>query len=247
VTFPNNSSIGYITGNNGVILKSLDSIHFYGLPTGVNDPLYGIDFLDQNTGYVVGYNGKILKTTNGGSYWYKLESGVSSPLTSVCFFNDTTSYVCGDGGAILKTNDMGDYWYQQFTGTSNNFMDIWVTSIDTGLVAGAGATILKTVMGGGFEPQNISENFNAPDIHLNVYPNPFVGTLYIDYEITDRSEVSMGIFDISGRLVSSITNEVQAKGNHKITFNSPGYPDGVYVLFIRINNYYYSEKLVILH
>ncbi len=245
------STIMYICGSKGTILKSYNSSPFYELDSKTSKSLYDIDFINVDSGFAVGDNGTILYTDSAGANWEKLVSGVSNPLTSVTYFNDTTSYISADGGTILKTNDNGKYWYRQNTGTTNNFKDVWFTSIDTGLVIGAGTSILRTNMGGGWEPEPdpppgaISTNL-VQDINLNVYPNPFNETLNIDFEVEGKSNVSMGIFDLSGRLVSTIYNNTQQKGQFKTSYKSDGLSNGVYLLVISIDNYYYSEKLVLI-
>jgi photosystem II stability/assembly factor-like uncharacterized protein len=244
ISFTDDKDFGIITGNNGVILKIIDSTYITSLSSGTSIPLYDADFLDNSRGYISGYNGTILRTSNAGEDWIKKTSGVNSPLTSVFYYNDTTAYACGDGGTILKTNDGGNFWFHQNTGTSNNFGDIWFTSIDTGIVVGAGLSIMKTVIGGGYEPpQSIYQHF-VPEINLSVYPNPVSSKVYVDYELEDNSKVSIGLFDLSGRLVSIPSNTYDTKGKHTFSTDLSEFPAGIYLVILRINDYYYSEKLI---
>jgi hypothetical protein len=63
---------------------------------------------DVLTGYAVGFIGKILKTTNGGTNWASQISGTSNDLLSVHFPADAqTGYAVGWTGTILKTTDGG--------------------------------------------------------------------------------------------------------------------------------------------
>ncbi len=65
-------------------------------------PFYGIDFSTETDGYVVGENGTILHTTDGGIVWEAEDSGVYSQLNSVVFLNESLGFVVGDNGVILK-------------------------------------------------------------------------------------------------------------------------------------------------
>jgi hypothetical protein len=64
--------------------------------------LYGLDFIDANTGYIVGEGGVIQKTINGGSTWNTEISPTTSELRSVCFVNPTLGFAAGANGTILK-------------------------------------------------------------------------------------------------------------------------------------------------
>ena len=71
-------------------------------------------FVNESVGFVVGYNGKIYKTTNGGAIWRELDSGTRSHLRSVYFINEKEGFVSSGrnshGSELLKTNDGGETW-----------------------------------------------------------------------------------------------------------------------------------------
>jgi photosystem II stability/assembly factor-like uncharacterized protein len=81
------------------------------LPQG--NPLFDVQFTDTQTGWAVGGNGTIIKTTNGGSEWIAQNSGTSTWLNAVFFLNSQTGWVAGDDGTILKTTDGGVSWDYQ--------------------------------------------------------------------------------------------------------------------------------------
>lgn len=57
----------------------------------------------MQTGWAVGDNGTILKTTDGGNTWGLQTSGTTESLQSVHFINTQTGYIVGTNGVILKT------------------------------------------------------------------------------------------------------------------------------------------------
>src|SRR5688572_5657044 len=61
-----------------------------------NAALYNVWFTSSTTGYVVGENGLIRKTTNGGSTWTTLSSPTSLNLYTIQFVNATTGWAAGD-------------------------------------------------------------------------------------------------------------------------------------------------------
>lgn len=67
--------------------------------------IYCLDFIDANTGYIVGGAGTIKKTNDGGNSWISETSGTTQDLRSVCFTN-TSGFAVGDNGTIIKTTDL---------------------------------------------------------------------------------------------------------------------------------------------
>jgi len=74
--------------------------------------LQAITFTDSLHGTVVGSNGGILHTTDGGDTWNQQESGVKADLNSVSFVDSLTGTIVGAGGVILRTANGGDSWVQ---------------------------------------------------------------------------------------------------------------------------------------
>jgi hypothetical protein len=67
----------------------------------------GIFFSNKDNGTVVGYNGTIMRTTNGGENWVVQISGSGTMLTDVSFTDINTGTVVGNYGTILKTINGG--------------------------------------------------------------------------------------------------------------------------------------------
>jgi photosystem II stability/assembly factor-like uncharacterized protein len=70
--------------------------------------LNSVRFIDVNTGYAVGNNGTILKTTDAGTTWSTVSSGTTYNLNSVCFPTPDIGYIVGAEsyfGIVMKTTD----------------------------------------------------------------------------------------------------------------------------------------------
>ncbi|MFD1095599.1 YCF48-related protein [Salegentibacter chungangensis] len=52
-------------------------------------------FINENTGYVAGFDGDIFKTTDGGNNWTKQESGTQYAIESIRFINESTGIAVG--------------------------------------------------------------------------------------------------------------------------------------------------------
>lgn len=64
---------------------------------------------------------------------------------------------------------------------------------------------------------------------LRNYPNPFNNSTTIEYELESSSVVTIDVFDITGRKMQSVVNELQSAGSHKVTFDGSGLPGGMYL------------------
>ncbi|MBS1518542.1 MAG: T9SS type A sorting domain-containing protein [Bacteroidetes bacterium] len=59
-------------------------------------------------------------------------------------------------------------------------------------------------------------------------PNPFNPATVIRYSIPENGKVDLKVYDMIGKEVSVLVNEVQNKGLHEVEFNGIGLPSGIY-------------------
>jgi len=79
----------------------------------IEDNLNDIFFADENNGYIVGADGLILQTTDGGKTWQKVDSGSEEDLHKVSFAPKTkVGWIVGTYGTILHTSD-GKTWQKK--------------------------------------------------------------------------------------------------------------------------------------
>lgn len=145
---------GYVCGgeryNTGDILKTTNSGETW-LPQGENleKALYRINFSRYDTGFIVGFEGKIYRTHNGGSNWNLYQLARYQPLHDIFMVNEEDGYVCGgDGfalGYIYQTHDGGNFW--SIDTFPQELRSIFFTGESTGFAAGYGV-IFKTNNGG---------------------------------------------------------------------------------------------------
>ena len=61
-----------------------------------------------------------------------------------------------------------------------------------------------------------------------VYPNPFNNATTISYSLPEQAQVSLKLYDISGREVETLVDMVQKAGNYSIPWYAIDFPSGVY-------------------
>jgi hypothetical protein len=60
------------------------------------------------------------------------------------------------------------------------------------------------------------------------YPNPFNPSTNVSFVISHLSFVELTVFDVLGRVVSTLVNEVKQPGEYTVTWDASGMPSGVY-------------------
>jgi len=105
---------------------------------------------DGRLGWVVGDDGAIFASQDGGETWRKQASGTSRNLTSVYFAADgQRGWAVGSTGTILATQNGGETWRKQASGTSSMLFSVYFAADgQRGWAAGYDNTILATKNGG---------------------------------------------------------------------------------------------------
>jgi len=77
----------------------------------------------------------------------------------------------------------------------------------------------------------------------NAYPNPFNPSTLIRFDLLDADMVSLDIFDLNGRQVSSLISEYMIPGSHQISWNPGNLPSGVYIAKLSTGNTSLNQKI----
>lgn len=77
------------------------------------------------------------------------------------------------------------------------------------------------------------------------YPNPFNPTTKINFEIPVEGLVRLHVYDMSGRLVSTLINESVAPGYHIVEFNGANMASGVYFYRLVTDHSVITKRMVL--
>lgn len=78
------------------------------------------------------------------------------------------------------------------------------------------------------------------------YPNPFNNSSIITYTIPINSFVTIKVYDILGKEVSTLVNEEKSAGNYSMRFDGKNLASGIYFYQIRAGKYNCTKKLILL-
>jgi hypothetical protein len=78
------------------------------------------------------------------------------------------------------------------------------------------------------------------------YPNPFNPTTEIRFQISEVSRVTLKVFDVLGREVATLVDEVKQPGTYEVQWNAAGVASGVYLYTLTAANFRQTKKLVLI-
>ena len=100
-----------VVGYGGKILTTNDGGRSWEvLPSGTDEALYSVHFVDANDGWISGQDGLILHTDDGGKTWRKQVTGTSLYLFAISFLDRERGWAVGDRATMLHTKDGGQHW-----------------------------------------------------------------------------------------------------------------------------------------
>lgn len=81
-------------------------------------------------------------------------------------------------------------------------------------------------------------------LHQN-YPNPFNPETTIRYDVGKAGLVHLQVFDVTGRLISTLVDKYISEGSHSITFDGSDLPSGIYLVAMGAENFRAVTKIVL--
>ena len=81
---------------------------------------------------------------------------------------------------------------------------------------------------------------------LQNFPNPFNPRTTIQYVLNRKTQVSLLVFDATGRLIKELVNEKQSAGFHSVSFQSDGLSSGMYYYQLKSGTQIAVKKMVLL-
>jgi hypothetical protein len=94
----------------------------------------------------------------------------------------------------------------------------------------------------GINALNYTDGFSL----MQNVPNPFSKTTSIDYAIPAEQQVTITLYDESGRLIRELVNGTQAVGNHTVSFEQDNLQAGVYLYQMKAGEFVKTRRMLIL-
>lgn len=77
-------------------------------------------------------------------------------------------------------------------------------------------------------------------------PNPFTNQTVIEYSLAEPGEVRVDVFDVSGRLITTLVHEQKQTGTYRVIFDGAGLSSGIYLYRLQVNQKIFSKKFLLI-
>ncbi len=201
---------------------------------------------------VIGNGPPFYRSSDFGNTWEVRDSLSSYPpsvMYCCAFSNENIGFAGGTYGYLYKTTDGGYNWQRQNTINDQRFWGAIYCYNDSVIwgVGGAGK-IMHTTNGGewlvGIQNTN-TETLEKYSLSQN-YPNPFNPTTKINFALPKQGFVSLKIYDITGREIKILVNEVKQAGYYTVDFNGSHLSSGVYFYKIQSGDFSSVKRMVLI-
>jgi hypothetical protein len=175
--------------------------------------------------------------------YYKVYRAVSStPLAhpaiyaSVIATVSSSTYEYTDGDISLSTNGNYVYYFVKGYKYVKGQGDFY-----------SGPTNIELVRGYMYKENITDENNTRLKFSLNQnYPNPFNPSTKIIYTLPIDAKVQIKVYDMLGREVAELVNEIKPAGYNETTFNASELSGGTYIYRITSGTYSETKKMILL-
>ena len=102
---------------------------------------------------------------------------------------------------------------------------------------------------GNYCPANVEITKNTNPVSFSIlsnYPNPFNPTTTIQFSVSTMTIASLGIYDISGKLVDTLVHGDFEAGEHEVIWNAFNHSSGIYFVELTSGKNRSVQKLVLL-
>jgi hypothetical protein len=83
-------------------------------------------------------------------------------------------------------------------------------------------------------------------LSLSSYPNPFNAITRIAFDLPRAEEMTLKVFDLTGRLATTLISERMPAGAHEVSFDGSRLATGVYFARLEVGNTVKTQKLLLL-
>ncbi|MCX6165293.1 MAG: T9SS type A sorting domain-containing protein, partial [Ignavibacteriae bacterium] len=195
--------------------------------------------------------GKVYKTTNEGVNWINISGDLpDTPINDALIYYpgySTSIYLAATDVGVFMTNNYGTNWVELADGLPNT------VAIHLDYNEASGKIRIGTHGRGTWEILGIitglsNNNYEVPNNYtlFQNYPNPFNPNTKIEFKIKEKGLVTLKVYNILGKEISTLVNKNLSAGTYDLTFYGENYSSGLYFYSLFVDGNKIDSKKMLL-
>lgn len=212
------------------------------------EPVFAVHFVDSM--HILAISGDydfgagVLRSRDAGLNWDYRFLGIFGKPNAMSFRTPNEGWVPLTNN-VMATYDTGNTWVVPDTLGMRQITDLVFTDSLTGFAVSDSGFVFKWnristgVEGHGAGIPTVVQLFQN-------YPNPFNPATRISFAINSTAYVSLKVFDLLGREVESLINDVRRPGEHHVVWNARNVASGIYCARLTSGRKVLVKKMVLM-
>lgn len=196
-----------------------------------------------------GHHGDGVFVTDGVANWTPRNSGIETTYADDIDGVDSTLTLAAWGTGVFISEDLGFNWTDVTGNLPNAYpqcIGIFGGYVYVGIIASGSDGLYRMPLPGTPVAIEGEEELPAGYVLKQNYPNPFNPSTKISFELPEQSDVKLEIYDVLGRKVVTLVNELLNAGSHNQTWDASSFPSGTYFYKLETENFSTTKKMLIL-
>ena len=224
----------------------------------------------SNTLYAVLRENGIYKSFDAGKNWFSVNNELSTGITfhrvvvsevdtNIIYVGGQSNRFAGIMAGLLRSTNGGQIWQRYAEGLPTTSPE-WLWALHLTMHKNALYLELQGLVPRGIyklEPAAMTSVKNDREIKIKTYnlvpnyPNPFINSTWISYQLKDNSFAKIKIFDITGKEVITLVEKQQTGGEYKTQWNGKNreggdVPSGIYFVQLKAGSFIKTHKMVLM-
>lgn len=237
------------TSGEGLFFSADSAANWTQIDSGLtNLAIYGLSVIDS---YIFagafkspGNNtGGVYVSANNGTTWNQSNTGLTNYMLNILYAKDSLLFA-GTNEGVFVSNNSGSSWDIVGDKTSVSFA---LFVFGPFLLSNGSSGVWRYPLSQLVTNVAIQNNQIPASFYLDQnFPNPFNPSTIITYSLPVSSDVTLKIYDLLGREITTLVNKFQTPGIHTINFNAASLSSGIYLYKLTAGKFSQTKKLILI-
>jgi hypothetical protein len=154
------------------------------------------------------------------------------------YLNTTSNLYYNDGTIVITTDPQ-----------TSASVEYKITAVDFNSLESQSYSNIVSCKTPGGEYKAKGQNQNSVITNyelLQNFPNPFNPSTTISYQLPKAGFVLLKVYNLLGKEVAVLVNEVKSEGKYSINFDAADLPSGFYIYSLKVNDFVQNQKMILM-